>query len=87
MGFDAASGGAEALSSRTGVTVFTLSAVQDCSRQSPSRMTIALYNWFGPIIQVSRGGTDDDDERCYQLRWLTTSRVGRRLGHSLLLSE
>ena len=58
MGFDAASGGAEALSSRTGVTVFTLSAVQDCSRQSPSRLTIALYNWFGPIIQVSRGGTD-----------------------------
>ena len=62
MGFDAASGGAEALSSRTGVTEFTLSAVQDCSRQSPSRMTIALYNWFGPIIQVSRGGTDDDDD-------------------------
>ena len=59
MGFDAASGGAEALSSRTGVTEFTLSAVQDCSRQSPSRMTIALYNWFGPIIQVSREGTDD----------------------------
>ena len=87
MGFDAASEGAEALSSRTGVTMFTLSAVQDCSRQSPSRMTIALYNWFGPIIQVSRGGTDDDDERCYQLRWLTTSRVGRRLGHAYLLSE
>ena len=34
-GFDAAAGGAEALSSRTGVTEFTLSAVQDCSRQSP----------------------------------------------------
>ena len=58
-GFDAAAGGAEALSSRTGVTEFTLSAVQDCSRQSPPRLTIALFNWFGPIIQVSRGGTGD----------------------------
>ena len=58
-GFDAAAGGAEALSSRTGVTAFTLSAVQDCSRQSPPRLAIALFNWFGPIIQVSRGGTDD----------------------------
>ena len=52
-GFDAASGGAEALSSRTGVIAFTLSAVQDCSRQSPFCVAIALSDWFGPIFQAS----------------------------------
>ena len=74
--FDAASGGAEALSARTGVTKLhcppcrLLEAISFC-------VAIALTGWFAPSVRPH-----------FRIRMMqATSRVGRHLGISDELSE